>query len=344
MKTLLAIVLVAAVGGCTSVKMVQREGCWVKRTEKSFGRVNEELGPCASPASSPWAEDRVTRLAQECIAREDHRWQTRAVAAWSRGGSPPEANGENVLQTCLDEATKAVAAENDALKQRLAAVEDAHRERLQTTQERLAEVKGERDAIRTRVDQDLARALERDEKLAERLLDSNHLLAGHLGEAAKKPSPPAVATATASSDGRARNETLGTTETAEAAPGAVAPVSPVAVVNTMPFVAAAAPAEPATAAAPAQPTAPVAACPAPASEAKSPARARARSRLARAKAPACDPAVAPVTAAVPAAPAIVTPAQAAAVPSPGADAATAAPAAEAGKTAGADATAAPAAR
>ena len=36
-----------AVGGCTSVKMVQREGCWVRRTEKPFGRVVEEVGPCA---------------------------------------------------------------------------------------------------------------------------------------------------------------------------------------------------------------------------------------------------------------------------------------------------------
>src|SRR4030088_72614 len=65
----LAAVLSASVG-CTSTRMLQREGCWVKQTEKWPGRVSEELGFCSKPAPT-WAEDRVARrgeggMAQPC--------------------------------------------------------------------------------------------------------------------------------------------------------------------------------------------------------------------------------------------------------------------------------------
>ena len=51
---LLAAVLPALVA-CTSTRMLQREGCWVKQTEKWPGRVSEELGFCTKPAPV-WAQ------------------------------------------------------------------------------------------------------------------------------------------------------------------------------------------------------------------------------------------------------------------------------------------------
>ena len=50
-----------ALFACTSVRMVQREGCWVKQTEKWPSRVSEELGFCSKPPPV-WAQDRVARL------------------------------------------------------------------------------------------------------------------------------------------------------------------------------------------------------------------------------------------------------------------------------------------
>src|SRR5918911_986719 len=75
-----AIGIVAAVlpvlVACTSTRMVQREGCWVRQTEKWPGRVSEELGFCTKPPPV-WAQDRVARLVQECMAQADFRWQDR---------------------------------------------------------------------------------------------------------------------------------------------------------------------------------------------------------------------------------------------------------------------------
>ena len=49
--------LSCALLACTSVKMVQREGCWVKQTERTLGGTTEELGFC-SKQRPEWAEDR----------------------------------------------------------------------------------------------------------------------------------------------------------------------------------------------------------------------------------------------------------------------------------------------
>jgi len=158
-----------ALWGCTSVRMLQREGCWVKQTEKWPGRVSEELGFCSKPAPV-WAQDRVARLVQECMAQADFRWQNRALAAWTRGDPiPPQDSDDKIAQTCMSEASAALGkeAENSALKSRL------------------AELSTDREALRTVSEGD-----------REFLKQSSDKMVGALGEAAKKPAPAAVATAT----------------------------------------------------------------------------------------------------------------------------------------------------
>ncbi|HYG68429.1 MAG TPA: hypothetical protein VD838_12235, partial [Anaeromyxobacteraceae bacterium] len=172
------VAVTAATSGCTSVKMVQREGCWVKRTEQWPKRVREEVGPCARERG-PWSEDRLVRLVQECVAAEDHRWQDRALAAFSRGEAwPARPDDESVLQACVTDSARTVVTDNEALR------------------ERLADVSQDREALRSRGESD-----------RRHLLATHDKLATYLGEAAKKASPPATATAYASSDGRARTDT-----------------------------------------------------------------------------------------------------------------------------------------
>jgi hypothetical protein len=173
---MVAVVLPALVG-CTSVRMLQREGCWVKQTEKWPGRVSEELGFCSKPAPV-WAQDRVARLVQECMAQADFRWQNRALAAWTRGEPiPPQDSDDKIAQTCMNEASAALGqeAENSAL------------------QSRLAELSQDREALRNVSDGD-----------REFLKQSSDKMVSALGEAAKKPAPAAVATAT--STGTAKTE------------------------------------------------------------------------------------------------------------------------------------------
>lgn len=162
--------------GCSSVKVVQRDGCWVKRHEKAFGQVNEELGPCVRQPTE-WAQDRQTRLVQECVTQADHRWQTQAIAAWSRGEPLPDHDQEGILQACMSEAGRAMVAENDALKQRL------------------SEVEGERQALAAAVDENRVALHANNEKLTE-----------FLGQAAQKPAGTATATATSLSDTAAKTE------------------------------------------------------------------------------------------------------------------------------------------
>jgi len=174
------VLLAAFAGGCTSVKMVQRDGCWVKRTEKIFGRVREEVGPCSRPQPK-WAEDRLTRLVQECVAQSDYRWQGRAIDAWSKGkpypAQPPQ---DETLRSCLGEARAQLMTEKDN----------------ETLKSRVEELSADRSTLRHDTDQDRAALRASHDRLVE-----------HLGEAAKKPPPaPAYATATATSDGRATNE------------------------------------------------------------------------------------------------------------------------------------------
>lgn len=176
-------VLAAAVAStaCTTVKVTQRDGCWVKVTKRTFGGAREELGPCAK-AEPPWAQDRLTRLVQECAARADHRWQSRAVVAWTEGAPlPTREEDEQVLRACMDEAAAAGLLDRQVLERRLADV---------TTE--LAE---ERRAARVREEAERTQLARVNERLAE-----------HLGEAARRPLPPATATATASSEGRTRSE------------------------------------------------------------------------------------------------------------------------------------------
>ena len=114
-----AMLFAVLLGGCTSVRMEQRDGCWVRQTSKFPKRVTEEIGPCERPAPA-WAEDRLTRLVQECVAQSDYRWQNRALSAWSRGEPlPPQESEENILQACVSEASASMLTENEALKTRV---------------------------------------------------------------------------------------------------------------------------------------------------------------------------------------------------------------------------------
>src|SRR2546428_10755540 len=103
---------------CTSWKRVQGEGCWVKQTERTFGGSSEELGFCTK-ARPRWAEDRLSRLVQECMAQADYRWENRALAAWTRGEPiPPQDSDDQVARTCMGQAASAarLGVQNDAPK------------------------------------------------------------------------------------------------------------------------------------------------------------------------------------------------------------------------------------
>lgn len=208
---------------CTSVKMVQRDGCWVKRTETSpFGGSREELGFCSRPAPA-WAEDRLSRLVQECMSQADYRWENRALAAWTRGEPiPPQESDEQVAKICMGQATQALGleAENGALKSRL------------------AELSHDRDSLKNATDKD-----------REFLEQTSDKMVTALGEAARKPAP--TATATATSTGTAKTES-------DLRPGQPAP--PTTVVGIAPLMPAQA--APILAPAPAAPKmrAPVQAC------------------------------------------------------------------------------------
>jgi hypothetical protein len=180
-----ALLLAVVVGGCTSVRIVQREGCWVKHTEKWPNRVTEEIGPCERQAPT-WSDDRLTRLVQECVAQADYRWQNRALAAWSRGEPLPQVElDENVLQTCMNEAANTMITENEALKARL------------------GEVSTDRETLRAQM-----------EEASEHLRASHNRVTDALGEAANKPPGSAVATATSTStsDGSATTQSDSTSE------------------------------------------------------------------------------------------------------------------------------------
>jgi hypothetical protein len=248
MRVLVLVAAAAFAAGCTSVKMVRREGCWIKRTEKIFGRVHEEIGPCAREAPR-WAEDRHMRLVQECVAQADYRWQARALEAWSRSrpmpAQPPQ---EETLRTCMEEARVGLVNENEELKRQLSQL-SADRDATK------AQLTAERDAMKAQL------TAERDAMQAESVKDRAHLrasqeeLAKYLGEAANRPAPSPVATATATStsDGKATNESGATlaTESGSAAGARDLPAAaiPAAATHAPPLPAAAAP-PPAPAAAP----------------------------------------------------------------------------------------------
>lgn len=129
-----------ALSGCASTKVLQRDGCWVRETKRFPGQLKEEVGPCARPAPT-WSEDRLTRLVQECVAQDDYRWQSRALAAWGRGQPAPErAPDQQVLEACMTQATLALNSEKEAVAKKLA-----------ETQAQLSQVSQERDALEGRL-------------------------------------------------------------------------------------------------------------------------------------------------------------------------------------------------
>jgi hypothetical protein len=198
MRVLVLVLLAAFAAGCTSVRMVQRDGCWIKQTEKRpFKRVREEIGPCVR-AQPKWVDDQLTRLVQECVAQADWRWQVRALDMWARGKAyPAQPAQEETLRTCMQEARVGLVSENDELKRRLSDVA-ADRDRAVAA----------RDKERTVADQERTRFQDSLDRNLGRMHDTHDRLAGFLGEAASKPAAPAVATATATSasDGKATNE------------------------------------------------------------------------------------------------------------------------------------------
>lgn len=174
MRSLSRAVFLAALAAvaCSSTRMVQRDGCWLKRTEGAFGS-NEQLGFCTRPQQAP-AQDRVARLVQECMAQSDHRWENQALAAWNQSRPiPPQANDAEVVRMCMQHvsAVLGLEAENSALKQRL------------------ADLGQDREQLRT--------ASDRDRQFIEQNSDK---MVTALGEAAKKPAPAATATATVKSE------------------------------------------------------------------------------------------------------------------------------------------------
>src|SRR5690348_11819369 len=91
----------AAALGCTSVHVVQRDGCWLKRSEGFLTGTSEELGFCSKSAPQ-WSEDRLARLVQECMTQADYRWENRALQAWSRGQPiPPPQSDQEISKICM---------------------------------------------------------------------------------------------------------------------------------------------------------------------------------------------------------------------------------------------------
>jgi len=215
---------ILAICGCTSVRMVERDGCWLKQTEKWPSRVSEELAFCKKPAPAP-AQDSLARLVQECVAQADYRWENRAIDAWNRDQPiPPRDSDEKIAATCMSDAAAALGpeAERAALKARL------------------AEIDRDREALRNVTENDRAFFQKSNDKMTEAL-----------GEAAKKPAPAATATATSTGTATTESDVRSAHEAAQATPpttvvgfNAPAPATPVIVAPAL--TPAAAPAKPAS--------------------------------------------------------------------------------------------------
>src|SRR5438105_15649261 len=153
---------ILALVGCTSVRMVERDGCWLKQTEKWPSRVNEELAFCKKAVPAP-AQDPLARLVQECVAQADYRWENRAVDAWNRDQPiPPRDSDEKIAASALSEAAAALGPE-------------AARAALQA---RLAELDRDRHALRSTAETDREFFRQRNDKMA-----------AARGEAAEQPPP-----------------------------------------------------------------------------------------------------------------------------------------------------------
>ncbi len=189
MKAMLgAALLAAALAGCASVRLVQRDGCWVKQTERLW-QVQEDLGPCKRPEPK-WTGDRYTRVVQECVAEADYRWQSAAMAAWNRGEPiPPQPADDAIMRACMSESTRSIVSENEALKSRVSELSDDKKELRASVQE-------SNDQLRANMEQS-----------SDRLHATNDKLADYLGQAAQKPAGTATATASSNSDGTLRTAT-----------------------------------------------------------------------------------------------------------------------------------------
>jgi hypothetical protein len=167
--------LVAAVAGiaCTTTKLVERDGCWVKQTSRTMGSSTEELGFCTRPPGPP-AEDRLARMLQECMAQADQRWQNQAITAWNHNQPlPAQPDDAEMVKTCMTQASNAIGMESQN----------------QALQSRVAELSQDREALKSQSDRD-----------REQMQQSNDKMISALGEAAKRPTPNATATATVKSE------------------------------------------------------------------------------------------------------------------------------------------------
>jgi len=216
-----AVLLAVTATGCTTVKLSQRDGCWVRKTERFLIGSKEEVGPCAPPAPK-WSDDRLTRLVQECAARADYRWQGRALEAWNRRERMPERPPEEVvLRDCMSESTRSMLSENAAMKERLgemAAQRDA--------------MTAERDAVRGREEEARKQLLASEVEARKQLLSSHDKLADYLGKAANKAQAPATATASATSDSAGTAHTESAHEESTSLAAETSPAQPQAVVVT----------------------------------------------------------------------------------------------------------------
>lgn len=223
MKRVAAVVgLALGLVGCTASKMEQRNGCWVRQVRSFPSTVKEEVGPCARPIPV-WSEDRLTRLMQECVMHADYQWQSSAMVAWNRGEPlPAREPEEKMLGACMARAEAVLNADKDAVEQRLSEVSQ-ERDALKASLEKdRAEYQASIDKARNEHDANLERtraqhdaSLERTRaqhdaavgRAMDQMHDSNNRLTQVLGEAAKKPLPNAVATATATSTSEGKANT-----------------------------------------------------------------------------------------------------------------------------------------
>ncbi len=180
MKVIGTLLLVAVLGGCTSVKLVQRDGCWVRQTKK-LGATTEDIGPCDRPTPA-WSDDRLTRLVQECVAEEAHRWQTLALSAWSRKEPLPAQPAEGVVERCTNHATQSILSENETLKQKL------------------SEVSTDRDALRAHSEKADQELLATKQDLTSRLMSTKEEMMNRLMSAKEKAADRALSMQTALTD------------------------------------------------------------------------------------------------------------------------------------------------
>ncbi len=181
MKVIGAMLVVAVLGGCTSVKLVQRDGCWVRQTKK-LGATKEDIGPCDRPTPA-WSDDRLTRLVQECVAEEAHRWQTLALSAWSRNEPlPAQQSGATVVERCTNQQTQSIVSENDALKQKL------------------SDVTTDRDTLRARSEKADQELLATRQDLTNRLMSTKEDMLNRLMSAKEQAANRALSMQTALTD------------------------------------------------------------------------------------------------------------------------------------------------